>query len=630
MLSTVRSLRAQGGLLVAMVLAVALLLVSCSWPWETPVAAPAPGPEVTVEFPDAGPRLKAKVELQETTQEMRDVVPAGFTVRDVASLTMVEGSFPATGAVVTFNAAEPLPAGHTAMIAHWDDENAVWEPVSTELSADRKTLTAKVGHFSVWGWIVDAVKAVAGSLQTGSEYAYNGIGRVMGEKTDPPKCDGDIPAWAAPVFAKDNMNAPVLWCAGTDSKNADILVVKLALNRGTAASITTAVKPAWAYSDLWESMTPKTWLQMAAQTSASTNQLGDTYLVQPLGEYHFGFNKAELMDFWYGHQTDPLIQVDSTLTYTLAGLMYQAVEGKAAGNMAGVFIMASLLECGGGIVGAAQERSVGDAFGALVSCLDERKDAIAVATARGLNLSPGADWDKAITAGKDIGRIIRVAGAWYTAAKIGFTAASYVGDLGLEPILRQAIFTPATEELKRYVAARKPQLKTFGDAEMGVSFEYPAEWTVQKPTDPRIKTGAKVLDASGREMASVNFNTAFDFQPCPPMPYQLLDSTRVTIPGMDTTAAPTTIKTELLDIGAQSSYWPDKKPIRLGVDVYSGPGQPAGTTMACNVTGFIVHDGKYGFFTSSHGFDTVQEAKAFAATKEYGQIKAMLATLRFL
>lgn len=630
MASTICSLRARGAILVAAALAVALLLASCSWPWESPKTDQAPGPEVTVEFPGAGPQLRAQAELQETTQEMRDVVPAGFTVRDVASLSMAEGSFPATGAVVTFSVPEPLPAEQTGMIAHWDDEDAVWEPVPTELSADRKTLSARVEHFSVWGWIVDTAEAVGQGLQTGSEYAYNGIGRVMGEKTDPPKCDGGIPAWADPVFSKDNMNAPVLWCAGTDPKNPDILVVKLALNRGTAASITTAIKPAWAYSDLWEDMTPKTWLQMAAQTNAATNQLGDTYLVQPLGEYHFGFHRAELMDFWYGHQTDPLIQVDSTLTYTLAGLMYQAVEGKAAGNMAGVFIMSSLLECGGGIVGAAQERSVGDAFGALASCLDERKDAIAVATARGLNLSPGADWDKAVAAGKNIGRIIRVAGIWYTAAKVGFTAASYVGDLGLEPILRQVIFSPATDELRRYLAARKPQLKTFSDAEMGVSFEYPAEWTVQKPTDPRIKTGAKVLDASGREMAEVNFNTSFDFQPCPPMPYQLLDSTPVTIPGMDTSAAPTTIKTELFDIGAQSSYWPDKKPIRLGVTVYSGPGQPAGTTMACNVIGVIKHDGKYGFFWSNHGFDTVQAANAFVAAKEYGQIKAMLATLRFL
>jgi hypothetical protein len=615
---------------VTMVIVVGLLLASCSWPWDSQKTAPAPGPEVTVEFPDAGPQLKAKVELQEPTQEMRRVVPAGFTVRDVASLTMAEGSFPASGAAVTFNLPEPLAAEQTAMIAHWDDEEAAWEPVPTELSADRKTLTASVEHFSLWGWIVDAAKVVGDGLQTGSEYAYNGIGRVLGEKTDPPECDGDIPRWADPVFSKDNMNAPVLWCAGTDSKNPDIMVMKLALNRGTAASITTAIKPAWAYSNLWENMTPKTWGQMAVQTNASTNQLGDTYLVQPLGEYHFGFHRAELMDFWYGHQTTPLIQVDSTLTYTLAGLMYQAVEGKASGNMAGVFIMASLLECGGGIVGAAVEQSVGDAFGALTSCLDERKDAIAVATARGLNLSPGADWDEAVAAGKNIGRIIRVAGLWYTAAKLSFTAASYVGDLGLEPILRQVIFSPATDELKRYVAARKPQLKTFSDAEMGVSFKYPAEWTVQKPTDPRIKTGAKVLDGSGQEMAEVNFSTSFDFQPCPPMPYQLLDSTPVTIPGMDTSAAPTTIKTELFDIGAQSSYWPDKKPIRLGVTVYSGPGQPAGTTMACNVIGVIKHDGKYGFFWSNHGFDAVQDAKAFVATEEYGQIKAMLATLRFL
>lgn len=175
------------------------------------------------------------------------------------------------------------------------------------------------------------------------------------------------------------------------------------------------------------------------------------------------------------------------------------------------------------------------------------------------------------------------------------------------------------------------QLKTFTDQEMGISFQYPAEWSVSKPTDPRFKTGAEVLNGSGVEVASVNFNTSFDFAPCTAMkPYQLIDSTPVTIPGMDTSAAPTTVKTELVDIGAQSAYWPDKKPLRLGIALYSNPGQPPEATEVCNAAGLIQSDGKFGFFSADRGFDTVQEAEAFLATREYEQIKAMLASMRFL
>lgn len=175
------------------------------------------------------------------------------------------------------------------------------------------------------------------------------------------------------------------------------------------------------------------------------------------------------------------------------------------------------------------------------------------------------------------------------------------------------------------------QLKTFKNQEMGISFQYPAEWNVTTPTDPRIKTGAEVTGPAGTQIATANFNTSFGFQPCAVLkPYQLLDSTPVSIPGMDTSAAPTTIKTELVDVGSESTYYEDKKPKRLSIGLYSGPGQPAGTTEVCNPAASIQSNGKFGFFTADRGFNTPQEATAFIATQEYRQIKAMLASLRFL
>ncbi|MEV7663520.1 hypothetical protein [Paenarthrobacter sp. NPDC089316] len=176
-----------------------------------------------------------------------------------------------------------------------------------------------------------------------------------------------------------------------------------------------------------------------------------------------------------------------------------------------------------------------------------------------------------------------------------------------------------------------PELETFIDPEMAISFSHPAKWSVTKPSDPQIKTGVRIQDSAGKEVAALNFNTVFDFQPCAvPKPYQLLDSMPVNIPGMDTSAAPTTIKTEVVNVGSDSTYYPDRKPLRLGISLYSGPGQPVGTTEVCNLAAFFQADGKFGFFSADIGFDTVQEATAFTATTECGEIKEMLGSLRFL
>lgn len=174
------------------------------------------------------------------------------------------------------------------------------------------------------------------------------------------------------------------------------------------------------------------------------------------------------------------------------------------------------------------------------------------------------------------------------------------------------------------------QFKTFSNQEMGISFQYPADWKVTVPTDPQIKTGAEVFSPDGTRIAWANFNTQRGFHCGAMTPYQLLDSTPAPIPGMDTSKAPTTIKTELVDTGSASVYWEDKKPQRLLVSLYSHPGQPAGTTEICSSMPMIESKGSFGFFDADRGFDTAAEAKAYLNTKEYGQIKAMLASLRFL
>ena len=146
---------------------------------------------------------------------MEAVLPAGATLHKGVSLTMANGAFPASGADVVFKLEQPLAADRVGTVAYWNPEATAWELRATQLSEDRRTLTARVEHFSDYNWI---------------ETLYNGIGKAVGEKTDPPACEGGIPSWADPSFSKDNINAPVLWCIGTDGKNPDIMEVRVKMN----------------------------------------------------------------------------------------------------------------------------------------------------------------------------------------------------------------------------------------------------------------------------------------------------------------------------------------------------------------------------------------------------------------
>ncbi|MFK0007791.1 hypothetical protein ACIQTZ_12115 [Paenarthrobacter sp. NPDC090520] len=375
----------------------------------------------------------------EINEAMRAALPSGATLHEGVALSMVQGSFPASGAVISFELEEPLAPDHEANVAYWSTDTEEWEISPSELSSDRRTVSATVNHFSPYSLI---------------EKAYNGIGKLLGDKTDPPTCSGGIPSWADPQFSEDNINAPVLWCVGTDRSSPDIMEVRVVMNRPNAGSITTAIKPAWVWSDMWDEAAPVTWTQMAVG-AALDGGWGDSYLVQPLGEYRFGFKRAELLELWGSNTNQPLVEVDFQLPYVVAGLMYQAVEGNAGGGLVGAFIMMSLIECGGKLNTASKNSSVKEAFGAILPCLSDRKDAIAVATAKTwLKMKPGANWEQSITAGKTIGKALRVAGQTYAVAKLTLTAGAIIGDSLLDPILRQLFFLPANDELKRYLKAK--------------------------------------------------------------------------------------------------------------------------------------------------------------------------------
>jgi len=503
-----------------MFVALTAVLASCSWPWESKPPVNVVTPPVTVTFPGAPEDLKAKVAPLTNSPEMTEALPAGVQLHDGVSLAMESGAFPESGADIAFVLDAPLAEDRIGTVVYWSPEDQAWEPIESTLSADRRTLTSHVEHFSVYNWFESTMAEVT----KGAESVYNGLGKALGDKTDPPTCTGGEPEWADAAYAIDNPNAPVLWCVGTDGNNPDVMEVRLKMNRPGAGSVATAIKPTWAWSDLWQNIAPQTWTQLAAQAAVSSNQLGEQYLIQPLGEYRFGFDRKQLMDFHAKNLSEPLITVDSTITYTLAGLMYQAVEGNAAGKMAGVFIMTALLECGGRLYGAAGE-SVSSAFGALMPCLEDRKDAIAVAAAKAwLKLNPSASWDESVAAGKKMGGVIRAAGGWYALIKGTYSAGAIIGDFTLDRSVRQLTFSPSLAEIKRQIEARKEasgdlldktyESKTqerYNNASqlfrMTYRFKYRSDWKIVTDQSGNLR----IKDSANTEFAALDF--PMDFQP---------------------------------------------------------------------------------------------------------------------
>jgi len=59
-----------------------------------------------------------------------------------------------------------------------------------------------------------------------------------------------------PHLRQGQPNNPLLWCVGTDAKNPDIMEVRVKINGSVGAAVATAIKPAWVWSNMWDSLTP--------------------------------------------------------------------------------------------------------------------------------------------------------------------------------------------------------------------------------------------------------------------------------------------------------------------------------------------------------------------------------------
>ncbi|MDP9905569.1 hypothetical protein [Arthrobacter bambusae] len=384
---------------------------------------------------------------------MQSAVPTHSSLDKVVDLEMNTGVFPSTGAMLTFTLDQPLPNENTAFIASWDTRNLDWVPQASALSPDRKNVSTKLAHFSTYG-LFDIVS--------------NTIGKVVGARTTRPECKNPPPTWddkSSPQFY-DDINGPVLWCATSDPANPDNLEIRLKLNRGAAASFTTAIKPVWTQSDLWGGVTPETWATMVLSGPESLIPKQDTYFIQPTGEFTFRFNKSDLLNFWHSNLTKPLIEVDTTVPDVLAGLLYNEVSNDTSGVPALSFVttIMAVTQCASDIYTSGGDLALSSTsvksvvselpalMGTLSSCLAAQSDSVAQAAAKyWATRNPASTITEIEKKAHFAAKGILVWAQIYAAVQVLAPVADALTDLLLDPIARQFEFQPSDAALKAFL-----------------------------------------------------------------------------------------------------------------------------------------------------------------------------------
>lgn len=277
---------------------------------------------------------------------LRQVTDLGVIVTAPASIEAQAGSEVAVGTfTLTRTYPAPLPQGVRASFAYYDIGLDGWVEVPSELSPDRVVLTATVSHLSLWSDFVagaegarqqfldaagrsaavvkditDAAvegatsfaQSVADGMAEGAETMYYHVGKIFDVRVDAPACDGATPSWATSVvFIERDRNNPILWCAGSDPKNRDLLVIKARVNRGYGYLVHTASDPAWRWNDTFADGTVRPLVEAVVDVDAVvashvTQLMGEGEFVGPGKEIALGFTEEQARKAEF----EPLVKVE--------------------------------------------------------------------------------------------------------------------------------------------------------------------------------------------------------------------------------------------------------------------------------------------------------------------------------
>lgn len=254
-------------------------------------------------------------------------LPAGVArLGDPVRIEVVDGTISPDGLLLRRTLRSPVPPGRAALLGYLDVRSGRWIPVRTSLSPDRTALTARVHHLSLWDVLTVPVSD------------------LVRPRVDAPSCAGELPDWAERVEFFDDVDAPVRWCAGADPNNPDVLVVKVAANRGYGFTVRPNVGPAWAWSSAADQAGPVdifTWgLTAAGQLPTVLADLLDGVALMPPGtEVHLGFTERQVRNLPPG----PLVSVEADLGYAVSGYAYEALTRYAGHQSASAALLVSLV-----------------------------------------------------------------------------------------------------------------------------------------------------------------------------------------------------------------------------------------------------------------------------------------------
>lgn len=365
------------------------------------VAVPGSARELSV----AAPTLTA-----EQYGGLRDWLQTGAMAGAPVDIT-TPGDLAGDTVRLTREYAVPLPDGAAATLAYYEAALGAWLAVPSELSADRKSVTAVVDHLSLWTDFVATTEqagqtfrdglqrggqavndmasaaydgaqrfsaAVAQGLSDAGNEMYYAVGKVFDVRVDPPRCDGEAPNWVdSTVSIAPDKNNPVLWCTGRDLQNPDLLVVKARVNRGFALFDRPATGAVWTWNSTLDQSAFDAALAAVTDLDAVMAQsvaalTGPGRIVGAGQEIAYGFSEEQVRRVPVGQPLVSLAVPDLLpfLATAAAQLVVQQGVDMADGMLAAVIAVASCSRD----VGAATD-GLGVAR-ALLTCLTSAEDVL--------------------------------------------------------------------------------------------------------------------------------------------------------------------------------------------------------------------------------------------------------------
>lgn len=503
--STATPKKRRGLILVLIAVAVALAVTATAVfvALRPDASSAADSPEgVEVSFP-GNPDLEASIADTEITDAMRDAVLPTVEIHKAADISL-EGAFPADGADITFTRPEgPAPEEALAYVAFWDEAAQEWVPVPSRMNEDRTAVTARVDHFSIWGFFETIKDAVVEGAESGD--FFNIAGRFLGTHAAPPTCSDAVPSWAAATADAQNPNNGLLSCWQSDPADPELLQVKIVNNRVYGSIVWSAVEPVKVETDAGDGLEWKTLSMGLADTPVlhipGVDTPGHRYPVIPLGTVTLSYDKETVLanygdldesgEHLIGLHTNPGLAVLG-IAMSLAGL-----NPSEAGSFQGIGLMKAINGCS---LEADDEGDwdLGiDELAAFTGCMGDAVDAI-------------TDWEASSNdperrpAGGlmiDLSKLGKRALA-VTGAVTAFNAAvDLFGDASAEYI----DFLPSQEAFPEFV--RSVLWETYTTTDGALQFDIRDEWTVRElPSqsndfDESSGVALEVLDGNGNTLA---------------------------------------------------------------------------------------------------------------------------------